>query len=139
VSATVALGRGSRPFPAARFQPACGERPSESAAGSHSFTDTSKYENRRPLLRSEGHVALVYKTDHASGIERIGVENLLILFATRAAGRLIARRGDDPNRSSVAAAGTGWTSGAGRASGTRRASRARRPGTLAGFGSTGHS
>jgi hypothetical protein len=40
---------------------------------------------------------LVYKADRASGIERVGIENLLILFATRAAGRLIARRGDDPN------------------------------------------
>jgi len=64
---------------------------------SRSFTDTSEYENCRPLLRSEGHVALVYKADRASGIERVGIENLLILFATRAAGRLIARRGDDPN------------------------------------------
>jgi hypothetical protein len=36
----------------------------------HDRGDTSKYENCRPLLRSEGHVALVYKADRASGIER---------------------------------------------------------------------
>jgi hypothetical protein len=82
-----------------------------------SFTDASEHENCRPLLRPEGHVALVYKADRASGIERVGIENLLILFATRAAGRLIARRGDDPNRPSVAAAGTGRTR---RTSGARR-------------------
>jgi hypothetical protein len=33
---------------------------------------------------------LVYKADRASRIERVGIENLLILFAARAAGRLIA-------------------------------------------------
>jgi len=41
------------------------------------------------LLWSEGQVAFAYKADRAAGIERVGIENLLILFATRAAGRLI--------------------------------------------------
>jgi hypothetical protein len=57
-----------------------------------------------------------YKADRASGIYRVGIENLLVLFATRAAGRLIARRSDDPNRPSVGTAGAGRTSGSGRTS-----------------------
>ena len=51
--------------------------------------------------------------DRASRIERVGIENLLIRFATRAAGRLIAWHCDDPDRLS-AGAGTGRTRGAGR-------------------------
>src|SRR6476661_4064591 len=80
-----------------------------------SFTDASKHEHCRPLLRSEGHVAFVYMADRASRIERVGIENLLIRFATRAAGRLIAWHCDDPDRLS-AGAGTGRTRGAGRTS-----------------------
>jgi hypothetical protein len=49
----------------------------------HSFTDASEHENCRPLLRSEGHVAFVYKADRTARIERVGIENLLILVATR--------------------------------------------------------
>jgi hypothetical protein len=71
------------------------------------------------------------KADRTSGIELISIENLLIVFATRAAGRLIARRGDDPNCSSVGSgagrtSGIGRTSGAGLTSGARRASGAGR-------------
>src|SRR5262249_41963836 len=66
-----------------------------------SSTDASEHENCRPLLRSEGHVALVYEADHASGIERVGIDNLLILLATRAAGRFITRPCDNPDRRSA--------------------------------------
>src|SRR5499433_1011117 len=103
-----------------------------------SFSDASEHENCRPLLRSEGHVALVYKADRASRIEGVGIENLLIPFATSAADRLIARRGDDPNRPSIDA-GAGRTSGArrtgdaGRASRAGRASGAGRPGFTLGW------
>src|SRR5262249_2347859 len=40
-----------------------------------SFFDTRKHENCGTLLRSEGHIALVYKADDASGIERVSIEN----------------------------------------------------------------
>src|SRR5262249_46574866 len=75
-----------------------------------------------PLLRSEAHVASVYKADRASGIERVGIENSLILHASRAARRLIARRCDDPDRRTAGggAGRTRRTSGAGRASGAGR-------------------
>jgi hypothetical protein len=43
-----------------------------------SFTDASEHENCRPLLQSEGHVALVYKADDDSWIECIGIEDLLL-------------------------------------------------------------
>ena len=49
------------------------------------FTDARKHENCGPLVRSERHVPLVYERDDASGIERVDVENLLVLLATRAA------------------------------------------------------
>jgi hypothetical protein len=49
--------------------------------------DASEHKKCRPLLRSEGHVAFVHKDDLAPRINRVGIENLLILFATRAAGR----------------------------------------------------
>ena len=64
-------------------------RACEILAATLSFSDASEHENCRPPVRSEGHVALVYKADDASGIERIGIEDLLILLATRAAGRFI--------------------------------------------------
>ena len=76
--------------------------------------------------------------DRASGIERVGIENLLIRFATRAAGRLIAWHCDDPDRLS-AGAGAGRTSGtcgAGRTNGTcgaGRTSGAGRPGLTLGW------
>jgi hypothetical protein len=60
--------------------------------------DTSENENCMPLLRSEAHIAFVFKVNRASRIERVGIENFLILFATRAAYRLIAGRFDDPDR-----------------------------------------
>jgi len=49
--------------------------------------DASEHEKCRPLLRSEGQVAFVHKDDLAPRINREGIENLLILFATRAADR----------------------------------------------------
>jgi hypothetical protein len=73
-----------------------------------SFTDANEHEYRRPLLWPEGHVALVYKNDRASGIERVGIENLLILLATRAASRLITGPRYNLDRRSVGAgSGTG--------------------------------
>ena len=51
-----------------------------------SFTNANEHENCWPFLRSKGHVALVYKANDASWIERIGIEDLLILRAARAAG-----------------------------------------------------
>jgi hypothetical protein len=72
---------------------------------------------------------LVYKADRASGIERVGIENLLILLATRAAGRLITGPCDNLDRRSVSAgSGTRENSGTGRTSGTRRTSGAGRTG-----------
>ena len=41
-------------------------------------TDAGEHENGGPLIRSEGHVALVYESDHAAWIERVDVENLLV-------------------------------------------------------------
>jgi hypothetical protein len=89
----------------------------------HSFTDTSEYENCGPLLRSEGHIAFVYKPNRATRIERISIENLLTLFAIRGARRLIARKCDDSDRLPIGAGagrpsrtrGAGWTSGTSRA------------------------
>ena len=90
-----------------------------------SFPDANEHEYCRPLLWPEGRVALVYKADRASGIERVGVENLLVLLATRAAGRLFTGSCDNPDRWSVGAGsetkesgGTGRTSGTWRTSGT---------------------
>src|SRR4029077_749853 len=67
----------------------------------HLFSDASEHENSRALLRSEGHIAFVNKADRTSGIERVGVENLLILFATRAAGRFTAGPRNDSDRPSA--------------------------------------
>ena len=67
--------------------------------------------------------------DRTSGIERVGIENLLIRFATRAAGRLIAWHCDDPDRLS-AGAGAGRTSGT---CGAGRTSGAERPGLTLGW------
>src|SRR6478609_10919953 len=90
----------------------------------HLLPDASEYENSRALLRSEGHIAFVNKADRTSGIERLGIENLLILFATRAAGRFTAGPRDDPDRPSADAGRTRRTS---RASGPRRTSGTGRP------------
>src|SRR5947207_3968637 len=79
----------------------------------HLLSDASEYDNCRPPLRSKGHVAFVYKADCASRIERVGIENLLVLIAARAAGCLITGRSDEPDRRSAG-------SGAGRAIGARR-------------------
>jgi hypothetical protein len=84
-----------------------------------SSTDANEHEYRRPLLWPEGHVALVYKSDRASGIERVGIENLLILLATRAADQLITGPCDNLDGRSVGAG-----SGTREISGTRRTSRA---------------
>jgi hypothetical protein len=107
---------------------------------SESFTDANQHEYCRPLLWPKGRVALVYKADRASGIERVGIENLLILLATRAAGRLITGPCDNLDRRSVGAGSgtkesgsTGRTSGAGRTSRARRTSRASRPGLTLGW------
>ena len=109
--------------------PRCARDDCRVAWARRSFTDASEHENCGPLLRSEAHVAFVYKADHASGIERVGIENLLILFATRAAGRLIAGPCDDPNRPS-AGAGARRTSGT---CGARRTSWAGRSGLTLGW------
>ena len=61
--------------------------------GDLSFTDTNEHKNAGLSPRPEGDVAFVYESDRASWIKRIGVENLLILFATRAAHCLIAGLG----------------------------------------------
>ena len=64
--------------------------------------------------------------DRTSGIERVGIENFLILFATRAASRLIAGRFDDPEAGRTRGTGgagpreAARTLRAGRTSGTRR-------------------
>jgi hypothetical protein len=89
--------------------------------------DASENENCRPLLRSEGHVAFVFKVNRAPRFERVGIENLLILFATRGAGRLIAGRFDDPNLAgrtskAVRTTGAGRTWGTGGADGAARTS-----------------
>jgi hypothetical protein len=68
-----------------------------------SFTDANEHEYCGPLLWPESRVALIYKADRASGIERVGIENLLILLATRAAGRLITGPCDDLDRRTVGA------------------------------------
>src|SRR5262249_14633527 len=81
-----------------------------------SFTDANEHEYCRPLLWPESRVALVYKADRASGIERVGVENLLVLLATRAAGRLFTGSCDNPDRWSVGAGSeTKESGGTGRA------------------------
>lgn len=86
-----------------------------------SFTDASEHENCWPFLRSEGHVALVYKANNASWIERIGIEDLLILRAARAAGCLFTGSCDNVDRRSViAGTGTRRTGGTGRTGGARR-------------------
>ena len=90
----------------------------------HLLPDAGEHENSRALLRSEGHIAFVNKADRTSGIERVGIENLLILVATRAAGRFTARPRNDPDRPSADA---GRTSRTGRASGARRTSGTGRP------------
>ena len=82
--------------------------------------DANEHENCRPLLRSERNVALVYEANHASGIERVGIENLLILLATRATGRLITGPCENLDRRTV---GTRESGGAGRTSKTGRTSR----------------
>src|SRR4029077_7142747 len=91
---------------------------------SHLFSDASEHENSRALLRSEGHIAFVNKADRTARIERVGIENLLILFATRAAGRFTAGPRNDPDRPSADAGRTSRTS---RASGPRRTSGTGRP------------
>src|SRR5262249_15682398 len=87
--------------------------------GRPSMQASTRTVGRPLLLRSEAHVAFVYKADRASGIERVGIENSLILRASRAARRLIARRCNDPDRRTAGggAGRTRRTSGAGRASG----------------------
>src|SRR4029434_3839087 len=88
-------------------------------------SDAHEHEYCRPLLWPEVRVALVYKADRASGIERVGVENLLVLLATRAAGRLFTGSCDNPDRWSVGAGSeTKESGGTGRTSGTWRTSRA---------------
>src|SRR5262245_52578433 len=95
--------------------------------------DANEHENCRPLLRSERNVALVYEADHASGIERVGIENLLILLATRATGRCITRPCDNLDRRSVCTRNrTGRTGGARR---TGRTGGAGRPSLTLGGGS----
>src|SRR6478609_4058810 len=106
-----------------------------------SFTDANEHEYCGRLLWPESRVALIYKADHASGIERVGSENLLILLATRAAGRLITGPCGNLDRRTVGTSESGgagrtnktwWTSGTwrtsktGRTSGTWRTSRAGR-------------
>src|SRR5262249_54404956 len=88
-----------------------------------SFTDANEHEYCGPLLWPESRVAFIYKADRASGIERVGIENLLILLATRATGRLITGPCENLDRRTV---GTRESGGGGRASKTRRTSRARR-------------
>ena len=78
--------------------PVPASRARSSTEGSCATAIQASNENCRPLLRSEGHIAFVFKVNRASRIERVGIENFLILFATRAAGRLIAGRFDDPDR-----------------------------------------
>src|SRR5262249_35632768 len=78
----------------------------------------SDHEKRGLLLRSEGQVAVVHKDDLAPRVNRIGIENLLILFATRAADRQFAGPDSDPDRLSTDH-GAGRTRGT---SGTRRIS-----------------
>jgi hypothetical protein len=67
----------------------CGDQVYHSALRSNGVRrlNASEHESCRSplLLRSEAHVAFVCKADRASGIERVGIENLLILQATRAA------------------------------------------------------
>ena len=94
----------------------------DSLSGCQSFTYASKHENCGPLLRSEGHIALVYKSDDASGIEGMSTENLLVLIAIRGARRLIAGECDDSDRRCVGAR-AGRTGGAGRTCGTSGARR----------------
>src|SRR5262249_2068490 len=74
------------------------------------------------LLGSEAHIAFVDKADRAAGIERVGIEDLLILFATGAARRLLAGRCDHSDCRS-AGGGTGRASEAGRTTRTRGAGR----------------
>src|SRR4029077_4639314 len=71
------------------------------------------------LLWPESRVALIYKADHASGIERVGSENLLILLVTRAAGRVITGPCGNLDRRTV---GTSESGGAGRTNKTWRTS-----------------
>jgi len=76
-----------------------------------SFTDANEHEYCGPLLWPESRVAFIYKADRASGIERVGIENLLILLATRATGRLITGPCENLDRRTV---GTRESGGAGR-------------------------
>src|SRR5262245_64039983 len=97
-----------------------------------SFTDANEHEYCGPLLWPESRVAFIYKADRASGIERAGIENLLILLATRATGRLITGPCENLDRRTV---GTRESGGAGRTrqtGGTRRPGRARKPGRVSG-------
>src|SRR5262249_15466871 len=66
-----------------------------------SFTDANEHEYCGPLLWPESRVAFIYKADRASGIERVGIENLLILLATRATGRLITGPCENLDRRTV--------------------------------------
>ena len=87
-------------------------------------TDADEHENGGPLIRSEGHVALVYEGDHAPWIECVGVDNLVILFATRAATKLITGPCDELDVRSLSVGSgpgrAGWTRRSGRARGARR-------------------
>src|SRR5262245_66375138 len=99
-----------------------------------SFTDANEHEYCGPLLWPESRVAFIYKADRASGIERVGIENLLILLATRATGRLITGPCKNLDRRTV---GTRESGGAGRTSKTRRTSRTGRTSQTGGTRGTG--
>jgi hypothetical protein len=66
-------------------------------------------------------MALIYEADHAPWIERVGVDNLLVLLATRAAAKLITGPCDDLDGGCLSAgSGTGWAGRTGRTRGSGR-------------------
>src|SRR5262249_12269708 len=82
--------------------------------------NASEHERSSSLLPgSEAHIAFVDKADRASGIERVGIENLLIRRATRTADSLITGSCDDPDRR-TAGGEARRTGRPGRTSGTGR-------------------
>ena len=95
------------------------ERRGVEASGRDSRANLARM-NKKEL--SERDMALVYKSDDASGIEGMSTENLLVLIAIRGARRLIAGECDDSDRRCVGAR-AGRTGGAGRTCGTSGARR----------------